>query len=319
MADIYPLSTVHQVLAQIQKANAELQESLDASPVEEARVAAALALGASVDAMGRGPRGERRTTVLHQAIRKQNPGLAAMLLAHGASPHEPDFDQRTPLMEAAHNNAAWAVSLLVAAGADHTLSQVNRGGTALEQALAAEADDAVEALCVLPGVDLRSGTLRFFQQEPLLGQARTVRAVRALIAADTTHPWPTSEQHDLISGLVHRSGDRNATLGAQKGSTVIGALIEAGFSPPNDALYWAAQQGNAPLLELLDALGMNWHTVPEGLSTTVGQVSPLEFLRKRPDTSLWVHWHAILTARAQAAALGTAIGDAQTPPARPRM
>lgn len=315
MTDDIPLSTVHQVLAQIQAANAELVAALNGAVpgVQMTRVLAALARGASLDAVGRDRRGNRCTTVLHQAIQKRHPDLLTLLLAQGASPDEPDVAKRTPLMEAVRGLAAWAIPPLLKAGANPSWAEPSLGGTALEQALMQEYDEAVEDLAgSCPPVEGDTGPT----PEPLLAQAKTARAVRALLDAGADVHWQAGKNDNLIGRVLHHTANPERNLGEQKGAEVICALIEAGAPVPPNALFWAATRGQGRLMALLDDQCLDWDAPDPELNMT-----PRESLFELDDTALAEHWQCILDARSQASRLSAALTDpAQVAaPCRPRL
>lgn len=84
-------------------------------------------------------------TLLILATRHGHPETVRLLLAQGARPDQADHQQITPLMEAAITNRTDLLDLLLAAGADPGLTDVD-GHTALDLARKHQASDTLRQL-----------------------------------------------------------------------------------------------------------------------------------------------------------------------------
>lgn len=170
-----------------------------------ARVRSLIAEGQDVnDALGDG------MTALHWAAELENPEMAGLLLASGASLSAGTrIGSFTPLHVAARAGARSVALLLLAAGADPNARATTTGATPLH--LAAESGDAemIRALVVDGAdVDVRDGA---WGQTPLFYAANLnrVEALRALIelGADvgaTSHSWDVANRSAIDSAARER-------------------------------------------------------------------------------------------------------------------
>lgn len=309
------LEIIRAAQAQIAASTVRLEKHLRKCSV--AGVQEALESGADIHAYGRSENGKRRTTVLHTAIAKKSPELLRVLLDHGAPTEVTDGIRNTPLMSAAKTNQAWAIPVLLAAGADPNARDPQNGSTALVLALEAGNDDAVEALLVAGSrIGLQYARFKGDVPHSILFEVHTARSVKALISAGAN---PCEKKGDLQWSVADwlmaqsrnpahaRPHTRNVAPGvAVSGLVEMGfddpapalqALIDAGSPVTDRTLVLAARRALPGCLAVLDAEGLDWFSVvpEEGVSAWA------VLSKENPD--LADRWGKVLSARAQSVRL----------------